>query len=221
MAKKMKKTVPTKAPSKVLTGGIEGSMDPLEAPSRSTKIMDGVEKAPKGTITAGEAEENVDYVNFEKTPRMVRIVPNKELAANKIRKIQFWSGPGYGWAECTVPFAYPLILATNENTPYCAKPQDPEVAAAARKARAAHLPKFKKTKPDPTPEKADGKRVFKGKLNGKNVLFDSGDGSTVATLEAGVALADGAKKVKRDLVSQKDATPYAMWVFTKAWNEQK
>lgn len=217
MAKRMKKTLPSKTPDvpPVL------AQDPLEAPSRSSRIMDGLEKLTKGMIAIRDAASDVLYVNFEKTNRILRVIPNPELKKQDRFEITFYTGPDYGWQNCHVAGAYPVIPNEHPDAPDVRAAADPAQDVEKKKARAAHLPKFKKVKPDPTPEKADGKRVFKGKLNGKNVLFDAGDGSTIAVLEPGLSLPVEAKKLKREYVSQGAATPYAIFVFTKQWQAQK
>ena len=219
MAKRLKQTLPSSStgPSDFLMT----TSDPREANSRSTNIIEGREPLPKGATTAGKADPEMHYVNYEKTNRLVRVVPDSALRALKQVKISFYSGVDYGWLEATVPEAYPLIPAEHADAPLCVKPLSEDDAKAIAKKRAAHLPKFQKTKPDPKPQKADGKRVFKGRLNEKNVLFDAGDGSTVAVLENGVPIKDGAKANKRELVSQSDATEYAVWVFVQQWKAQR
>ncbi len=216
---RLKKTLPSRPPE---AGDIPPalSQDPSDVPSLSSRIMDGIEKLPAGGLFAKDAVGDEIYANFEKTNRMCRIIPNAELLEKEKQvELTFYSGPHHGWLTVKVASVYPLIPAEHPNAPRILR--EVEKTQEERKARAAHLPKFKKVKPDPEPSPSHGKHVFKGKLNGKNVLFDAGDGATVAVLEPGLSLPEEAKKLKREYVSQGKATPYAIFVFTKQWQAQK
>lgn len=96
-----------------------------------------------------------------------------------------------------------------------------EKSKEERRKRAAHLPKFQKTKPDPDPSPSDPKRGFKAKIGNKLVIFDAGDGSTLATMDLAGDYKVKAKELKRELVSSKQASPYAFWVFVRAWHSAR
>jgi hypothetical protein len=57
------------------------------------------------------------YVNYERTPRMIRLVSVEKTNV----KVTFYSGLHYGWLECTVPHMYPLTTdlsgLSRENKP--------------------------------------------------------------------------------------------------------
>src|SRR3990167_1931751 len=67
-------------------------------------VMTGKEKLPKGAVLAEKADFNLLYVNFEHTPRMIRI---ESKAANRVH-VQVYNELSREWIKTTVPMNYPL-----------------------------------------------------------------------------------------------------------------
>lgn len=186
----------------------EGFAQLLTAPKKGTLVT-------AKEMVSDELYANVKPHSIGSPYKMFRLL-SKEKSGDV--KVTMYADNLKEWLNLTVKSNFELT--TDER--YLSEMKKPvEKSKEERRARAAHLPKFQKTKPDPEKTPASGKKVFKGKLGSKSVLFDAGDGSTVVMLESGTNLKEAAKVAKRELVSQDDATPYAVWVFTQQWKASR
>lgn len=189
---------------------------PQHQASRSYLITHGLEPLPRGAVTAGAAELKRTYTNYERQPFACRVVEK----GPELCKLQLWAGNLGEWLETTVPLSYPLHPDLSTLPPE-AQPPDPKVEAVRARERAAHLPKFKRSTPLPEAQPNDGRRVFKGKLGERTYLFDAGDGQRFSEVPEGKTAGEVAKSLKRELIPQDKATPYAYHVFTQAWQESR
>lgn len=202
----MKKRI---APSAILTAGA-GTQDPWgDGPSLSSKIKSGEVKLPAGAIYARDADFNSLYVNYEHIPRMIRV---EAKAADKVH-IQVYAETTREWIKLPVPLTYPLGTDL-DRLPAGNKPREDEKRKEAGKRLAASRP----VKEALTPEKHHGKKVFKGKIGETNALVDIGDGYLTLIIDK-TGPKEMASKMKMELVSQSEASKYAMSIYTEAWKK--
>jgi len=163
--------------------------------------------------------KNMDGIHPGLYPKPMALRLHKKCKNGMIDVI-FWSGYAHEWLSLSTTGE--MIISTDlGRIPREDRPRRSHEVAKQKADRAAHLPKFQRTKPIPEKIPANGKKAFKGKLGRVNVLLDIADGSKVCDVPEGTPFADAAKKHKRVLVSQSEATEYAMYVFTCLWKEER
>lgn len=110
--------------------------DPMYVPSLSFKILNGTVKPPVGTVFAKDMAFETQYLNYEGTARVVRLV--------SIRKddveIEFYSG-SHGWLKCSVAHMYPLTTDLAGVTPGQSPKEVTKMAKKDRKHAGAGKPK--------------------------------------------------------------------------------
>lgn len=158
-----------------------------------------------------ELYANVFPMTMGNAYKMHRLVEKKD---GKVA-VMFYADTIKEWLHASVEPGFKYT--TDERYTY-AMSRPTVVSKEERRKRAAHLPKFKKTKPDPEAKPTNGKSVFKGKLLKATVLFDTGDGAKVAKVAEGQKAKDAAKAADRKLVGQDEATEYAIWNYSKQWH---
>jgi hypothetical protein len=114
---KLKKTTPLLPRSKeqlLHEQAFSGSeYDPGYVESLSSKIIRGVEKPPVGTVFAKDMTFETQYMNYEGTQRLVKLV---SLRKDDV-EIMFYSGAHREWLKCSVKHMYPLTLDLTGLTP--------------------------------------------------------------------------------------------------------
>jgi hypothetical protein len=200
--------------------------EPKEQPAAATPAKSAKRVPGKDELYMKDAEYEQIYCTVPCLKNMEGIHPGlhpKPMALRLFKRCKnetfdviFWSGYAQEWLPLNAPGD--MIISTDlDRIPREDRPRRTHDVAKQKADRAAHLPKFQRTKPIPEKVAANGKKVFKGKLGRVNVLLDIGDGSKVCDVPEGTPFADAAKKHKRSIVSQSEATEYAMYVFTEAW----
>lgn len=112
--------------------------DPGYIPSLSFKILNGKEKPPVGTVFAKDMAFETQYLNYEGTARIVRLVA---LRKDDV-EIEFYSG-SHGWLKCSVAHMYPLTTDLAGVTPG----QSPKEATKMAKKDRKHSGAGKVAKP--------------------------------------------------------------------------
>lgn len=188
-------------------------------PSVSHQVTLGLAPLPKGAAHIKDVRPGVLCVNLERKVFVSRSAGPVKGDPHGRYTLEFWA-PNLGqWLSTIVKDTYPVTEDLARVDPSI-MPPDPKQAIARNRERAAHLPKFKREKPLPEAAPPDGKRVFKGKLGARTCLLDAGDGSVAGEVTQGTAK-EAAAKLKRTLVSQDEATPYAYHMFTEAWRQAR
>lgn len=81
--------------------------------SLSYKIMRNAEKPPIGTVFARDMKFDEQYLNYEGTRRIMKLVAIRKSDV----EVVFFAGDQREWLKCSVPLAYPLSTDLTGVTP--------------------------------------------------------------------------------------------------------
>lgn len=218
-----------KTPAAPKTNPVSSESSSKSKPKLSLKLQPkpGVEVV----TLAKDAKYDELYVNFESTPRMMRLL-DKTPRANGEIKFLFWGEYHRDWLEVWLKPDYRLgtdVARLPKSDKWSSFVAHEKTAAPASDKQMAAREKFKQAaaerraeQPKLPPGKPDGKRCFFGMIGEHKVLLDAGDGAILGKFAPAKFDAEKeAKKLKRTLVARTAATPQASKALQVAWAEAR
>lgn len=162
------------------------------------------------------------YVNYEKTPRMCRLLASA-TSDHPSPRIMVFNEYEKGWFEVAVPAHYALQpLCTNALTRLTParrpKPDQEDPVKHKSSARTNNLP-IRRARALPPPAPHDGKKVFLATLGTTKGLCDAGDGVFIQL--ADMSPTEYATMHKLTIVKRSAATSFAAKVYEAAWAEAR